>query len=156
MGPELWRRAEELFNAVLEQSPQERLAFLDSACGQDTELRRYVEQLVSAELNAGSFLDKAGVVDLTRTIRVAGSLVGRQFGHYRIVSLLGVGGMGEVYRANDSNLSRDVALKTLPYEFARDQARVERFRREARTLASLNHPNIAAIYGLEVFRIAGD
>jgi serine/threonine protein kinase len=151
MGPELWRRAEELFHAVLEQSPQERLAFLDSACGQNTELRRQVELLVSAELNAGSFLDKTGVVDLTTTIRVAGSLVGQQFVHYRIVSLLGVGGMGEVYRAHDSNLGRDVAVKTLPYEFARDQARVERFRREARTLASLNHPHIAAIYGLEVF-----
>jgi serine/threonine protein kinase len=151
MEPELWHRAEELFHAVLEQTPQERLAFLESACGKDTELRRQVERLVSAELNAGSFLDKTGVANLTTTIRVAGSLMGQQFAHYRIVSLLGVGGMGEVYRAHDSNLGRDVALKTLPYEFARDQARVERFRREARTLASLNHPNIAAIYGLEIF-----
>ena len=59
--------------------------------------------------------------------------------------------MGEVYRAHDTKLSRDVAIKTLPYEFARDRERVARFRREARTLASLNHPHIAAIYGLEEF-----
>jgi len=151
MRPELWRQAEELFHAALEQSPEDRRAFLDSACGQDTELRRHVDVLVSAEENAGSFLDKAGVADLTATIRAAGSLVGQQFGHYRIVSPLGVGGMGEVYRAHDTKLSRDVAIKTLPYEFARDRERVARFRREARTLASLNHPHIAAIYGLEEF-----
>src|SRR5215469_14869030 len=151
MMPELWRRAEELFHAALEKSPEDRRAFLDSACGQDTELRRHVDLLVSAEENAGSFLDKAGAADLTATIRAAGSLMGQQLGHYRIVSPLGVGGMGEVYRAHDTKLSRDVAIKTLPYEFARDRERVARFRREARTLASLNHPHIAAIYGLEEF-----
>ena len=151
MRPELWRRAEELFHAVLELSPKARGAFLDDACGQDTELRRQVELLVSGEEKAGSFLDKAALPDVTVTIRAAGSLVGRHFGHYRILSPLGVGGMGEVYRAHDSKLSRDVALKTLPPEFARDRDRLARFRREARTLASLNHPHIAAIYGLEEF-----
>ena len=151
MEPELWRQAEELFHAALEQSPVDRRAFLDSACGQDTELRRHVDLLVSAEENAGSFLDKAGAADLIATIRAAGSLMGQQLGRYRIVSPLGVGGMGEVYRAHDTKLSRDVAIKTLPYEFARDRERVARFRREARTLASLNHPHIAAIYGLEEF-----
>ncbi|HEY2016114.1 MAG TPA: protein kinase, partial [Bryobacteraceae bacterium] len=151
MRPELWRQAEELFHAALGQPLEARQAFLDRACGQDVELRRHVDLLISAEENAGSFLDKAGVADLTATIRAAGSLVGRQFGHYRIVSPLGAGGMGEVYRARDMKLSRDVALKALPYEFARDRERVARFRREARTLASLNHPHIAAIYGLEEF-----
>ena len=75
--------------------------------------------------------------------------MGRQYGPYRILSLLGAGGMGEVYRAHDSKLGRDVAIKTLPPEFARHPDRLARFRREAHTLASLNHPNIAAIYGLE-------
>ena len=74
---------------------------------------------------------------------------GTRFGRYDILSPLGAGGMGEVYRAHDSTLGRDVALKILPPEFARDPDRLARFRREARTLASLNHPNIAAIYGLE-------
>jgi len=151
MKLELWRRAEELFHAALEQPTHARRAFLDSACGQDTELRRQVNLLVSAEENAGSFLEEAGVADPTATTRAAGSLVGRRFGHYHVMSALGAGGMGEVYQAYDTKLGRDVALKTLPQEFARDHERVARFRREARTLASLNHPHIAAIYGLEEF-----
>jgi serine/threonine protein kinase/Tol biopolymer transport system component len=151
MRTELWRRAEEVFHAALEQPPEARRAFLDGACGQDPELRRQVDLLVSAEENAGSFLSKAGVADVTETSGATGSLAGRQLGHYRIVSPLGVGGMGEVYRAHDTKLSRDVALKMLPHQLARDRERVSRFRREARTLASLNHPRIAAIYGLEEF-----
>src|SRR5258708_29897788 len=69
--------------------------------------------------------------------------------HYRIVSKLGDGGMGAVYRATDSKLNRDVAIKILPPAFAEDSARMARFEREAQTLAALNHPNIAAIYGIE-------
>jgi serine/threonine protein kinase len=151
MRPELWRKAEDLFHAALEQSPEERRAFLENACGQDSELRRQVEILVAAEENAGSFLDQPGLEDPTATIRAVASLKSQQFGHYRIKAPLGKGGMGEVYRAQDTKLSRDVALKMLPSEFARDRERVARFRREARTLAALNHPNIAAIYGLEEF-----
>jgi serine/threonine protein kinase len=151
MTPDVWRRAEELFHAALEQPPEMRRAFLDSACGNDVELRRQVDRLVSAEEHAGSFLDEAGVADPVGTIGAAGSLTGQQLGHYRIVAPLGVGGMGEVYRAHDTRLGRDVAIKALPYQFARDRARVSRLRREARTLASLNHPHVAAIYGLEEF-----
>jgi serine/threonine protein kinase len=79
----------------------------------------------------------------------SGSQVGQQYGPYRILSLLGVGGMGVVYRAHDARLGRDVAIKTLPTEFARDPERLARFRREARALGALNHPHIAGIYGLE-------
>jgi serine/threonine protein kinase len=77
------------------------------------------------------------------------SLIGRQFGSYRILSELGKGGMGEVYRAHDSKLGRDVAVKVLPEAFATNAERMARFQREARVLASLSHPNIASIYGLE-------
>jgi serine/threonine protein kinase len=78
-------------------------------------------------------------------------MIGTTLGHYQVANLLGKGGMGEVYRAKDSKLGRDVAIKVLPDEFAKDADRVARFQREAKLLASLNHPNIAAIYGLEEF-----
>ena len=77
------------------------------------------------------------------------SMIGKTLAHYEITSQLGRGGMGEVYQAKDRKLGRDVAIKVLPEEFARDADRVARFQREAKLLASLNHPNIAAIYGLE-------
>src|SRR5215475_11913531 len=76
--------------------------------------------------------------------------VGTRLGSYEIVSLLGKGGMCEVYRARDTRLKREVAIKILPEEFSRDRDRVSRFQREAEVLASLNHPNIAAIYDLQV------
>src|SRR5579864_2661447 len=149
MNPERWRKVEALFHAALERAPEVRPAYLDGACSADADLRRQVELLLSQAEQAGSFLEIPAVEDLTVTATTAGSLLDRQVGPYRIVSPLGVGGMGEVYRAHDSKLGRDVAIKTLPAEFARDPERLARFRREARTLASLNHPNIAAIYGLE-------
>jgi serine/threonine protein kinase len=142
---ERWRRAEELFHAALERGPEARPVFLDVACGEDTDLRRQVELLLAKNEEAGSFLETPAMRDTT----VSEALLGRQFGPYRIVSPLGAGGMGEVYRAHDSKLGRDVAIKTLPAEFAQDPERLARLRREARTVASLNHPNIAAIYGLE-------
>ena len=148
MERRLWRRAEELFHAALERSPETRRAFLDEACGEDAELRQYLQILVSADERAGSLLESPLLAGIA-TPGTRGSLTGRQCGPYRILALLGAGGMGEVYRAHDSKLGRDVAIKTLPPEFARDPERLARFRREAHTLASLNHPNIAAIYGIE-------
>ena len=79
------------------------------------------------------------------------SMIGKTLAHYEITAAIGRGGMGEVFRAKDQKLGRDVAIKVLPDEFARDADRVARFQREAKLLASLNHPNIAAIYGLEEF-----
>jgi serine/threonine protein kinase len=79
----------------------------------------------------------------------APSLTGKQLGVYRLGPLLGTGGMGEVYRATDTRLERDVAVKVLPASFAHDADRVRRLEREARLLAALNHPNIAIIYGVE-------
>src|SRR5215472_6163027 len=74
---------------------------------------------------------------------------GSRLGHYEVVAPIGAGGMGEVYRAKDTKLGRDVAIKVLPESFAQDPARMARFEREAKVLASLNHPNIATIYGVE-------
>ena len=148
MSPDRWRRVEEIFHDALQRAPTQRQAFLEQACGADPELRRQVELLLAKEKEVGSFLEAPA---MTATQPAGASLLGRKLGPYQIVSMLGAGGMGEVYRAHDSKLGRDVAFKTLPSEFARDPERLARFHREARTLASLNHPNIAAIYGLEEF-----
>jgi eukaryotic-like serine/threonine-protein kinase len=149
MNQELWQRAEELFHAALEKAPQSRGTFLDEACGSDIDLRRQVELLISNDQRAGSRLEEPVFGAVATVLAACGSMVGRQWGPYVVLSFLGSGGMGEVYRAHDNKLGRDVALKILPVEFARDPHRLARFRREARSLASLNHPNIAAVYGLE-------
>jgi serine/threonine protein kinase len=149
MDQERRRRVTRLFHAALEREPEARQAFLDVACDGDTDLRCQVEPLLAKAEQAGSFLETPAMSYATVTQTVTVPLLGRQFGPYRIVSPLGAGGMGEVYRAHDSKLGRDVAIKTLPAAFVRDPERLARFRREARTLASLNHPNIAAIYGVE-------
>ena len=146
MSPQNWDRVEQLFHSALERSPEARGSFLDEACGGDADLRRQVELLLSNDVRAGSFLEQRPADEATVTMAME---AGRELGPYRVLSPLGVGGMGEVYRAHDSKLGRDVAIKTVPAEFARDSARLARFRREARALAALNHPNIAAIYGLE-------
>jgi eukaryotic-like serine/threonine-protein kinase len=149
MKKDLWQRAEKLFHAALELSPEARRAFLDKACSEDTELRNQIERLLSQDEQAGSFLEKPALAGAADMPGARGSLVGRQLGPYRILSSLGAGGMGEVYRARDSKLGRDVAVKTLTPQFSGDPERIARFQREAKLLASLNHPNIAAIYGLE-------
>lgn len=131
-----------------ERSQDDRRAYLERACGDDAELRRHVEILVAADEEGGSFLDEPLLASFEPKY-AARSLVGSELGPYCILSWLGAGGMGEVYRAHDRKLGRDVAIKTLPAEFAHDPDRLERFRREARSLALLNHASIAAIYGLE-------
>jgi eukaryotic-like serine/threonine-protein kinase len=148
MQKDLWQRAEELFHNALEHSPEARRAFLDKACGKDTALQRQVETLLSQDEQAGSFLEKPV---LAGAMVEESLMIGKTLGHYQIISQIGKGGMGEVFQAKDQKLGRDVALKVLPDEFAREADRVARFQREAKVLASLNHPYIAAIYGLEEF-----
>jgi hypothetical protein len=137
---ERWPRVKALFQAVVEQPPEARDAFLAAATADDA-LRREVESLLTSDASDAGFLDQLpGATVLAAGLRV---------GPYEIVAPLGAGAMGEVYRARDTKLNRDVALKVLPELFARDPDRLARFTREAQLLATLNHPNIAAIYGLE-------
>jgi eukaryotic-like serine/threonine-protein kinase len=134
-----------LYHAALARAPSDRPAFLADACV-DMEVRREVESLLRVGPDAGAALQTPV---LEPAAVGASSMVGRQLGSYRILGALGAGGMGEVYRARDSKLGRDVAIKLLPPLFTADAERRARFAREARLLATLNHPHIGAIYGLE-------
>jgi Tol biopolymer transport system component len=158
-----WQRVKELFQAAVERPPAERDAFLAAAAEGDEALRREVETLLASDAADAGLLDRLPEVgsalfaDLSRltglsvrdTATHALLLPGHRIGSYEIMAPLGVGAMGEVYRARDTRLNRHVALKVLPPRFALDPDRVARFAREAQMLAALKHPNIAAIYGVE-------
>jgi serine/threonine protein kinase len=138
----------QLFHAASGRPPAERSAFLKQACEGDFSLQREVESLLHCSSGAAQFLETPVVEAATETSGDTG-LIGRRIGPYDILAFLGAGGMGQVYRARDSKLARDVAIKTLPLELASEPNRLTGLRREAYALATLNHPNIAAIYGLE-------
>ena len=144
-------RITEIYHAALTRPPEERRAFLNDACQGDEALRRELESLLGYQSAAARFLEgSVAVVGEALAASVRGTaMVGRQLGPYTIVAPLGSGGMGDVYRARDNKLGRDVAIKILPPAFTTDPERRARFAREARLLATLNHPNIGAIYGLE-------
>ncbi|MGH9842521.1 MAG: protein kinase domain-containing protein [Blastocatellia bacterium] len=148
MTPEQYRRVGELYHVAMELAPEARVEFLAGACGGDIELRREVESLLRAHQQADGFIagKVAGVVAEMAGQQQNPSLVGRSLGHYQVLSLIGVGGMGEVFLAEDTRLGRKVAVKLLPSEFTRDVERVRRFEREARAASSLNHPNILTIH----------
>jgi serine/threonine protein kinase/Tol biopolymer transport system component len=143
-----WQQIDQLLEAALELTPAERAAFLDQACAADEVLRREVESLLAAHEQAGSFIETPPD-ELAAAMLAdgqAGAMVGRTLGHYRLRSLLGAGGMGEVYLAEDTRLGRKVALKLLPKEFTQDRERVRRFQQEARAASALSHPNILTIF----------
>jgi len=151
MSPERWTRVGRLYSAVLAQPVEGRAAFLAEACAGDEDLRHEVESLLAQPASTDGVLDgpavafAAPIIGTTETSLRAG----RRIGVYELVGPLGSGGMGEVYRARDTRLGRDVAIKVLPREFTLNPERLARFEREAHVLASLNHPHIGAIYGLE-------
>ncbi len=149
MTADRWRQIEDLCHEALARDPEDRPAFLAQACAGDDELRREVESLLTHEPRAAGFISGPAAFVASDILKHAGgTLVGRHLGSYEVRSLLGVGGMGEVYRAHDHTLAREVAIKVLPPAFSADAPRRARLEREARLLASLNHPNICAIYGL--------
>ena len=150
MTPERWGRIEELYHAAYAKPPAERAAFLTTACPDDDALRRQVEALLSQTQSGDAFFPQPAL-GMAQVISDGGLdyLIDRALGGYQIQTLVGAGGMGEVYRAHDPALGRDVAIKVLPREFTSDANRLARFEREARMLAALNHPNICGIYAVE-------
>ena len=140
MNDERWREVSRLYHHAATLAAADRPAYLREVCADDEALRSEIESLL---------------IENSRVERLLGAghsrmdFIGRRIGVYEIRSLLGAGGMGEVYRARDTKLDRDVAIKILPSAFTSDPERLVRFEREARLLASLNHPHIASIYGFE-------
>jgi serine/threonine protein kinase len=150
-GRDRWPVVERVYHDALARPVAGRAAFVAEVCGEDEELRREVESLLAQPasmdglLEGGAVAAAAGLMSKTGTA----TLTGRSIGPYHVLTKIGEGGMGEVYKARDARLGRDVAIKILPAEFASHPERLARFEREARMLAALNHPHIAAIHGVE-------
>jgi serine/threonine protein kinase len=143
-----WATVKHIHQCALDKDPSARAAFVDESCGGDETLLREVQSLLSYATEAESFLERPAV-DVAPTGPSGScetSLVGRTVSHYQVLSLLGAGGMGEVYLARDPRLDRTVALKILPGDLAVDPDRMLRFTREAKAASALNHPNVATIY----------
>ncbi|MCA1637935.1 MAG: serine/threonine protein kinase, partial [Acidobacteria bacterium] len=149
MNPNEWEKVKKIFDAALKLAPDKREKFLDENCDEDKILRREVEKLL-ASFKDDSFMEQPAATELASLIverngKLAG---GEQIAHYRVLSQIGAGGMGEVYLAKDTRLNRKVALKVLPEYLTNDKMRLQRFEQEARAASALNHPNIITIYAI--------
>ena len=147
MNPERWKQIDELLSTALDLDTDKRTAFLDKACVGDEELRKEVETLLAADEKKIDTFD-ASPMQVAAEFLAERPLVltsGKTIGPYKILSLIGSGGMGEVYRASDTRIGREVAVKILPH-FSQDPDRMWRFEQEARAAGMLNHPNVVAIY----------
>jgi len=159
MDASRWGQIKEIYNRALDLCGDERESILAETCAGDADLRREVESLLAAHEDAGTFLQAPTVKVAPREIvadnfistvaaisPAAPNLIGRELANYKIISLLGKGGMGEVYLAQDTTLRRKIALKILPAKFTADEDRLKRFVQEAQSASSLNHPNIITIH----------
>jgi len=145
MTPERWQKLSNVLYQALELAPGDRSAFLDRACASDTALRRELESLLSAsDEMKSSFLKSSSLAMAIKP--------GTRLDDYEVETLLGSGGMGEVYRARDTRLKRVVAIKVLPRFVANDPVRLRRFEQEAQAAAALNHPNIVAVFQLGTYQ----
>ncbi len=155
MNRKRWQEIERLYNQARELAPDARASFLDEACVHDEDLRKEVDGLLASRSEIDHLMEDPAMAVAAEELawdqgQVQGMFrAGQIIAHYHILGELGRGGMGVVYRAEDTRLKRSVALKALPHAFAADPERLARFEREARILASLNHPNVATIHGLE-------
>jgi len=148
---ERWEKAKQLYQEALGKDPAERAAFVEQGCGGEEELLREVQSLLAYEEAAQHFMEQPAVVAAATSLNAdsaSGSFVGRTLNQYEIVSLLGAGGMGEVYLALDRRLDRHIALKILPADATQEPDRMDRFIREARAASAINHPNVATIYDI--------
>ena len=147
MKAERWKKVSDLFQSAVERAPEERVAFLDEACQNDEGIRREVESLLTSHERATNFIEIPAFEAAPELVtNSGGALAGKMIAHYRIESLIGVGGMGEVYLARDERLGRKAALKLLPTSLTTDEVQLSRFKNEARTASALNHPNILTVY----------
>jgi serine/threonine protein kinase/tetratricopeptide (TPR) repeat protein len=153
MDASRWQQVERVYHAALEHEPGRRAAFLFEVCGDDNDLRREIESLLAQDLVVSGPLDRpafelaTNLLDNSRVMRLT---AGTQLGPYRIEAPLGAGGMGEVYRAKDTRLGREVAIKVLAERLVFDTAALARFRIEAKSIAALSHPNVLSIYDVEL------
>jgi eukaryotic-like serine/threonine-protein kinase len=145
-----WEQIESIYQSAVEREEDQRAAFLEEACGADAELRREVESLLACNASAEGFMGKTALEAAAKRLATDQTpiVVGRQFGNYKIVSLIGAGGMGVVYRASDIRLDRAVAIKVLHSHLSGRLVWRQRFEREARTISKLNHAHICSLYDI--------
>src|SRR5438046_2908249 len=148
MKDERWERIERLYHAARELSVEQQSRFLDEACVSDVAMRRQIEVLLKQDTGQESFLNTPALEFVAGLSSSSPLSPGTRLGLYEVLGFIGAGGMGEVYRAHDPRLGRDVAIKVLPAEFSADPERLRRFEQEARAAAALNHPHICTIHDI--------
>lgn len=146
MTPERYQQIGQLFNEALELVPEQRSTWLYQTCDADNELRLEVEKLLTSQDESGEFLSRPAMHIAAELLAQNQTPATSQIRQYQILSLLGAGGMGQVYLAKDTRLGRQVALKLLPAHLTQDSEIIRRFKKEAQAIVSLNHPNILTIH----------